>query len=142
MVLNTALTSMIGMSLKTQLSLFNKFYSIFLMGKICLTAALLILSSCRMPTNFGFYQPITMDMNVPDGPPEFKAGWRDGCRSGLANGNFLNSDVYLTEEGASFSPVYTHDGQYRSAWGNAYWVCITYGSTFVSSNSMQFGPLK
>ncbi len=137
---------MIGMSLKTQLSLFNKFYSIFLMGKICLTAALLILSSCRMPTNFGFYQPITMDMNVPDGPPEFKEGWRDGCRSGLANGNFLNSDVYLTKEGASFSSIYSDsnhsdNAKYRSAWGNAYWVCMTYGSTFVSSNSMQFSPL-
>jgi hypothetical protein len=95
-----------------------------------------------MPTNFGFYQQITMDMNVPDVTPEFKAGWRDGCRSGLANGSFLNSSAYLTKEGASFSPVYTHDGQYRSAWGNAYWVCMTYGSTFVSSNSMQFAPLK
>jgi hypothetical protein len=112
------------------------------MRKIYLTAALLILFSCRMPTNFGFYQPITMDMNVPDGPPEFKAGWRDGCRSGLANGSFLNSSVYLTEKGASFSSIYRDDAKYRSAWGNAYWVCMTYGSTFVGSNSMQLAPLS
>lgn len=112
------------------------------MGKIFLTTVLLILSSCRMPTNFGFYQPITMDMNIPDGTPEFKAGWRDGCRSGLANGSFLNSSAYLTKEGASFSPVYTHDGQYRTAWSNSFYVCMVYGSKFVEFNSMQYGPLS
>ncbi len=105
------------------------------------TAILIMISSCRMPTNFGFYQPITMDMNVPDGPPEFKAGWRDGCRSGLSNGSFLNSAAYLTKEGPSFSPVYTHDGQYRSAWGNAYYTCMAYSSNFVGLNSMERAPL-
>ncbi len=81
-------------------------------------------------------------MNVPDGPPEFKAGWRDGCRSGLANGSFLNSAVYLSKEGASFSPVYTHDPQYRSAWGNAFWVCTGYALQFTGFNSMQRAPLQ
>jgi len=112
------------------------------MRKFLLSAAILIMiSSCRMPTNFGFYQPITMDMNVPDGPPEFKAGWRDGCRSGLSNGSFLNSSVYLTKEGPSFSSVYTHDDRYRSAWSNAYYTCMSYGSSFVAG-SMIHAPLK
>ncbi len=95
-----------------------------------------------MPTNFGFYQPILFDLKVPDGTPEFKAGWRDGCRSGLATANFLNSGVYLTKEGPSFSPVYTHDGEYRSAWGSAYWVCTGFDMNFVNFNSMEHAPLQ
>ena len=109
---------------------------------LLITAALILISSCRMPTNFGFYQQITMDMNVPDGTPEFKAGWRDGCRSGLANGSFLNSAAYLTESGPSFSPVYTHNGQYNTAWGNAYWACTGSSMSFTNFNSMMHAPLQ
>ncbi|MBU6141342.1 MAG: hypothetical protein KGP29_07330 [Proteobacteria bacterium] len=111
------------------------------MIKFFFFTTLILLSSCRFPTNFGFYQPLTLDTNVPDGPPEFKAGWRDGCRSGMANGTFLNSAVYLTKSGPSFSPVYTHDPQYRSGWSTGYWICGTYSSSFVSMSPMQRAPL-
>lgn len=110
---------------------------------LLIMAALALISSCRMPTNFGFYQPILFDLKVPDGTPEFKAGWYDGCKSGIANANFLNSAVYLTKAGPSFSPIYTNNSDYRSAWGNAFWACLGYDYQFAGElNSMKHAPLE
>jgi len=103
------------------------------MKKFLLIAAILFLnSSCRLPTNFGFYQPITMDLNVPDGTPEFKAGWHDGCRSGNATGSFVNGAIYRTEAGPTFSPIYQHSGDYKDGWGAGYWSCYGYVVHFVT----------
>jgi hypothetical protein len=103
----------------------------------------LTLYSCRFPDNFGFFQPITLDMKVPDGPPEFKAGWHNGCKSALGMRNFANSYVYQNKGSAEFgNGVYQHDQTYNSAWSNAFFVCATYAGTFVSYNSLKFGPLQ
>jgi hypothetical protein len=113
----------------------NKFFIILLM--------ILMLNSCRFPDNFGFFQPITMNMKVPDGPPEFKAGWHNGCRSALGMRSFANSYVYQDKGSAEFgNGVYQHDQTYNSAWSNAFFVCATYAGTFVDYNSMRHGPLQ
>jgi hypothetical protein len=105
--------------------------------------AFLMLYSCRFPDNFGFFQPITMDLKVPDGPPEFKAGWHNGCKSALGMRNFANSYVYQNKGSAEFgNGVYQHDQTYNSAWSNAFFVCATYAGTFVTYNSLKFGPLQ
>ena len=104
---------------------------------------LLLTASCRKPDGFGFYQPITMSLTVPDGPPEYKAGWHDGCKSALANSIFANSFVYQTPNGPDVgNGVYQHDPVYQSAWGQAWFSCVlpTYG--FVQFNSMKAGPLE
>jgi len=113
----------------------NKFFVI--------SAMILTLNSCRFPDNFGFFQPLTMDMKVPDGPPEFKAGWHDGCKSALGMRNFANAYVYQSNRSAEFgSGVYQHDQTYNSAWSNAFFVCATYAGTFVDYHSMKFAPLQ
>jgi hypothetical protein len=105
--------------------------------------AFLMLYSCRFPDNFGFFQPITMDLKVPDGPPEFKAGWHNGCKSALGMRNFANSYVYQNKGSAEFgNGVYQHDQTYNSAWSNAFFVCATYSGTFVSYHSLKFAPLQ
>jgi hypothetical protein len=105
--------------------------------------AFLMLYSCRFPDNFGFFQPITMDLKVPDGPPEFKAGWHNGCKSALGMRNFANSYVYQNKGSAEFgNGVYQHDQTYNSAWSNAFFVCSTYSGTFVSYHSLKFAPLQ
>lgn len=102
------------------------------MRKFLLIATLLfITTSCHVPDNFGFYQPITIDLAAPDGTPEFKAGWRDGCKSGLGVGTFANAAVYRTKQGPSFSTVYLHDGQYQNGWGSAYWACSGHAAYFM-----------
>jgi len=65
-----------------------------LIRNILFLLILTISFSCRLPTNFGFNQPITLDLTVPDGPPEFKAGWYAGCNTALGNKYFANSFVY------------------------------------------------
>jgi hypothetical protein len=113
---------------------------------ILVTAALLFSNACRMPDNFGFYQPITMSLAVPDGPPEYKAGWYSGCKSGLgarAHSSFANASVYQEGKGPEFaSGVYQHDPAYQTGWGQGWFACSIHASVFVSSHSMMKGPLE
>lgn len=112
------------------------------MKKIIFLTLIILNCSCRLPTNFGFYQAITLDTRSPDGPPEYKAGWRDGCRSAISQGTFLNSTVYQTKAGPTFSPVYTHDSNYQAGWGQAFWACLGHHSNFVNSTVMHSYPLE
>jgi hypothetical protein len=111
------------------------------MKKFFFVIIALFLFSCNLPDNLGFYQPITLRMTVPDGPPEFKAGWYAGCKSALGAGKaFANAFVY---EGTDFgSGVYQHDPVYQSAWGQAYFNCITHMNNFVDYHSFVRGPLE
>jgi hypothetical protein len=95
-----------------------------------------------MPENFGFYQPVMMELAVPDGPPEYKAGWHAGCKTALSNKAFANASVYQDDKGATFGKgVYNHDPMYQTAWGQAYFACYTTVSEFVGRPVMQFAPL-
>lgn len=100
-----------------------------LLKKLILMISLSVVFSCNLPDNMGFYQPITMRMIVPDGTPEFKAGWYAGCKTALGVGkNFANGWVY---DGPDFgSGVYQHDPVYQSAWTNAYFNCVTHTIQF------------
>lgn len=132
MVLSIALIFSIGT--------FGNINSGRLVKKILLIATLLILvQSCRMPSNFGFYQPAFLDMEAPDGTPEFKAGWRDGCRSGVATGPFVNSAVYRSKAGPTFTGIYQHSGDYKNGWGSAFWACYGYVAHLVMEQK-PFGP--
>ncbi len=124
-------------------NIFFRYFSKITKNIMVIFLAFLMLYSCRFPDNFGFFQPITMDLKVPDGPPEFKAGWHNGCKSALGMRVFANSYVYQNKRSAEFgSGVYQHDQTYNSAWSNAFFVCATYAGTFVSNNSLKFAPLQ
>ena len=107
---------------------------------------LLFIAACRLPDNFGFFQPYTLSLKVPDGTPEFKAGWYAGCKSGLANrglGTFANAFVYGEGHGPDFgSGIYQHDPVYQTAWGNAFYACRIHIQNFVGYNAMRDGPLQ
>lgn len=106
---------------------------------------LLIFSvSCRgLPDTFGFYQPITMDMTVPDGPPEFKAGWYAGCRTGLGLTKFANAWVYQEDEGTNFgNGIYQHDPMFQTGWSQAWFACAVGPGTFAAFHSMKNAPLS
>jgi hypothetical protein len=111
--------------------------------KIVAIFLFLTLNSCRGVDNMGFYQPITMDLKVPDGPPEFKAGWHAGCKSALANRGFQNSFVYQEDHGPDYgSGVYQHDPYFQTGWRTAFFACVSYVSGFVTMPSMQYSPLS
>jgi len=95
---------------------------------------LTVLSSCG-----GFYQPVTLRVDIPDGPPEFKAGWRAGCRTALATKTFANSFVYSSDYG---NGTLQHDPSYTRAWGRGWFACILHTANFVNAPSMMFMPLQ
>ena len=108
---------------------------------------MLFLNSCRMPESFGFYQPITMNLAVPDGPPGFKAGWHSGCKTALANKVFANAFVYQDGKGPDFgNGVYQHDPDYQTGWGQGWFACVLHIGQFVGDatkfRAFAKGPLE
>lgn len=114
------------------------------MSKILIMISLVLLSSCRLPESFGFYQPITMSLATPDGPPEYKAGWYSGCKSGLANKAFANAFVYQENKGPEFvNGVYMHDPAYQTGYGQGWFACVMHAAYFTATPAVYpHGPLE
>lgn len=94
-------------------------------------------SSCRL---VGFYEPVTLDLDIPDGPAEYKAGYRAGCRSGLGAGRaFAGGFVYDPDHGTG---VYQHDSNFVTGWSHGWFTCVIHASTFSTLNAMKHGPLE
>jgi hypothetical protein len=117
--------------------------------KIFFLIAAIILStnSCRLPDSAGFYQPITLRLSVPDGPPEYKAGWHAGCKSALATKGFANAFVYQEGKGPDFgNGIYQHDPVFQTAWGQGWFSCALHVAQFVGTSnrfrSFAHGPLQ
>ncbi len=113
---------------------------------IAILIGLLFMFACRLPESTGFYNPVTLDLKVPDGPAEYKAGWYAGCKSFLANrglGQFNNAFVYGEGHGATFgSGVYQHDPVYQQGWGQAWFACGMHIQNFAGYGAMRDGPLE
>lgn len=108
------------------------------MKKLLQIFIILFLVSCR---NNGFYQPYTMNMEIPEGPPEYKAGWRAGCRDGLGVQFFANTVVYPVDDFGD--GTYHHDPLFNAGFVDAVFSCFEHGFTFAhSKNSIWKGPLE
>lgn len=90
-------------------------------------------TSCYTPDHSGFYNPITLSMTVPDGPPEYKAGWYAGCKTGGSlRASFANNAVFQKNSGPDFGTgVYQHDSIYQSGWGQGWFACSNHIGMFV-----------
>lgn len=101
-------------------------------------------TSCRMPDSIGFSQPITLGLEVPDGPPEYKAGWHSGCRSALGVKLFANSFTYLKHKGGAevSNGIYQHDPAFQTGWSQGWFSCNLHSGTFTAFNAMRHGPLE
>ena len=109
---------------------------------LILTFLAFALSACVMPNHSGFYNPVSLSMEVPDGPPEYKAGWHAGCKTGSALKSFANNAVFQKNGGPDFgSGVYAHDPVYQTGWGQGWFACSIYIGNFVANHSMRFSPL-
>ena len=101
------------------------------------------LNGCRLPDHSGFNAPISLSMAVPDGPPEFKAGWYAGCKSGNSTGTFANNWSNKVKNTANFgSGVYDHDAMFQTGWSQGWFSCVINAGTFAARNSMQHSPLN
>ncbi len=99
----------------------------------------LLLSACR---SNGFYQPYTTDLKLPDGPPEYKAGWRAGCRTGLSAGSpfFTNSFVYPSADYGD--GAYHNSPLFVAGWLDSTFVCFESQSTWGGVKDLFEGPLE
>ena len=87
------------------------------MKKIILKLSLLVfVTACGGP------RPALMSMDPP-GPPEFKAGWKDGCESGFATYGPSHYKLYY-----SFYQNYgmLKNPHYNAAWHEAFNFCRHY----------------
>lgn len=81
----------------------------------------------------------TLYLDVPDGPPEYKAGWHDGCQSALSAGGFWNGKFYNFSMG---NGAYQHDQVYITAWGNGWFSCVTSSGAFTGFPTYNTAPLQ
>lgn len=82
------------------------------MKKIIAIALLtLIVTGCR---------PSGLLFTNPQGPPEYKLGWEDGCDSGVsAEGNWMDKLAY----GFKKRPEMAANDQYKQAWNEGFTYC-------------------
>ncbi len=110
---------------------FKKYINIFIIALLLSSA-----TSC----GGGFYAPYTVRTEVPDGPPEYKSGFRAGCRSGLSSSRkFANAYVYGVSYG---SGAYHHDQRFIDGWQHGMFSCVIQAAVFVRSSSGEFAPLQ
>ena len=80
-----------------------------------------------------------MDMTLPDGPPEYKAGWRAGCRTGMSPKNFANGFVYSIDFG---NGAYHHEGLFNAGFVDAVFACFEQTGAFNTMKDTFEGPLE
>ena len=80
----------------------------------------------------------SINVDVPDGPPAFKAGYYDGCRSALSVRKMKNAaSVYSLKSNG----IYTNDPVYQQAWGNGWFSCYTSSGTWTKYHPFYQSPL-
>ena len=83
----------------------------------------IFLTSCAAAT-----RPYTIIESVPEGPPEYQAGWHDGCQSALSTGAFYNAR-------SKFAPnigngIYQHDSLYQTGFNWGFNICMIQNGNF------------
>jgi hypothetical protein len=112
MEMNNAHISLTGMLHKKQFIL-----------SIIISVFALILCSCNAAT-----KPYTLRDTVPDGPPEYQAGWHDGCQTALSTGAFYNARSKFTPNLGS--GIYQHDSAYNTGYTWGFNVCMIQNGNF------------
>ena len=88
----------------------------------------------------GIFQPMGMaDIEVPAGPPEFQAGWHDGCSSAFSAGGFLAGKFHKLSMGTG---IYQHDSAYQSAWSSGWFACSIRAGSFTNLQGIGNAPLE
>jgi hypothetical protein len=80
-------------------------------NRIVIIALTLALGGCK---------PLWVGMVSPEGPPEYRLGWEDGCDSGLsAEGGWEYKMMY----GFKKRPEMAANEQYKQAWNEGFSYC-------------------
>ncbi len=91
-----------------------------------LVIALLLVTACnRTPEGEISWQPYSMDLNPPPGPPEYKKGWSDGCESG-ANAYANNTYKMFKAFEFRYDATLRTNKMYTQVWKDAFIYCSLY----------------
>ncbi len=94
------------------------------MRYLVIIACILMLSACSSklggPKAFGMG-------DVPDGPPDFQEGWRDGCKTGMGT---MAPNYYKTFYKFTQNTHKIQNKMYYQAWKDAYTYCRQYTFRF------------
>ena len=87
--------------------------------QIFLAMLMLAVSACGS-NPFTDPAPIALDTTVSYGPPEYRSGFEDGCKSALsAYGNTYMKTIYSLRK----RPEYQYNNMYNQVWRDAWNYC-------------------
>ena len=93
---------------------------------VVIIIAMVFLSSCTEGEGIfrETFKPTPAGMgDAPKGPPEFEAGWHDGCETGMGT---MTSNYYKTFYKFKQDPSMIHNKMYYQAWKDSYTYCRQY----------------
>lgn len=85
---------------------------------ISIITLLVLLSGCTGVNNsFDWRKPVSLDINPPEGPRNYRQGWSDGCQTGLSstNTNFhqaIGSYKFTLDKNLRYDPLYNKAWKY------------------------------
>ncbi len=93
---------------------------------VCVVVLSIILTGCNGLNNtLDLRKPAALNLNPPEGPPEYMQGWTDGCESGM--------DTYSTDLAKTFGffdlkqdPKLRKNKMYYQVWKDAYLYCVLF----------------
>ncbi|MCB2081338.1 MAG: hypothetical protein H6908_02840 [Hyphomicrobiales bacterium] len=73
-------------------------------------------------------KPVSLNLEPPPGPPEYRQGWSDGCESGLNSyvGTFYK---LIRAFDLKMDPKLRNNKMYYNIWKDAFLYCAGYGET-------------
>lgn len=77
-----------------------------------LVLVVLLISGCK---------PLVLMYSQPDGPPEYRLGWQDGCDTGLSAGD--TGYLYRAIYGYKKRPEMAENKLYNSGWNEGFQYC-------------------
>jgi len=102
---------------------------------VTLTIALLLLGNAAEASlfkQFKWIKPYGIDYGMvdgaPDGSPVFRAGFQQGCHSGISA---VGNGIYKTFYGFEFNPQMVYNQDYNIGWDLGFRHCRWYTSNFV-----------
>lgn len=93
------------------------------------TLFILLLTGCQTvsnPTPFGIYRG--MENQAPTGTPTFRAGWKDGCESGISA---MGSLHHKATHHFAYDSTMLNSDEYHNSWRLGFRYCRWYTAAWI-----------
>lgn len=102
--------------------------------KLCAILTIMLLASaCSYKPRVGAPWMQKLMTQGPEGPALFKAGWRDGCETGLSSSaNAFQRHFYTFKQDAKLAG----NNEYYTGWKSAYLYCQRYVFQYLRRNTI------